>query len=882
MRRLLHRLRAAWRALGRSHQLERDMRDELSFHIEMEAARLTAQGLDPGEARRQAAIRFGGVEAVKEGGREARGFRWVDAVSLDMRLGVRMLIKYRGLTAIGGFAMAVAIAIGATGFEVFGEVLTPSLPFAHGDRIVGMEIGWRTDPVRTRDLYVDLVAGRAQLAGVEELGTWGTVRRNLVSRYGTPEPVRLAQMSASGFRLAGVPPLRGRYLLPSDEEPDANPVVVLGYREWQTRFAGDASVVGEVITLGAEPFAVVGIMPDGFAFPFDHQYWIPMKVRSGTALPAYHLFGRLGDGVSIVRAQAELQAVVRSMTASWPVDAQPGSARVLPYTHSQVDLSSPANVWLIRAARILASVLTIVVAINLAILFYARTVARAGEIALRTALGASRRRILAQLFVEALALALVGAAGGLVLSSVALRAMQSLARNGGVPFWIRFELSPSTALAALVLAALAAIVMGVMPGLAVTGRRLNTHLQLASQRGGTRLGRVWTTMVVAQVALAVSMLPVGLYLAVQVVQLEMKGPGFAAERFGIGVISPQAVDAAISSDQVAQRNRALLSRLAGEPGVEAVTLSSSVPGFAGGARLDFERPQVATVPAPWDVSRMDVATDMLDVYDAHIVAGRGFTAADAAAPGVVIVNQTFARWLSGAAAALGARFRYSESGGRPSAAGPMYEIVGVVRDFPDFPDLLNLDTPAVVYHPAAPSLLQSVVVSARFPDGVPASFGVRLRQIAADVDPSLQVARALPLSSHYAELMRLWRYAATALGLATLSVLLLSAAGMYALMSVAIAQRTREIGIRIALGAPPRRLLAGVLAGVVRRLSIGVIAGLLVAQIPMAVVGLPSAMVGPLAAGVGVVIVLIGVLAAYGPARHALRIDPNDALRSEG
>jgi predicted permease len=890
MRRLLHRLRAAWRVVGRSRRLEREMRDELAFHLDMEAERLAAQGLDAAEARRQAAIRFGGVEAVKERGRDARGFRWLDAVSIDARLGARMLVKYRGLTVVGGFAMAVAIAIGATGYEIIGEILTPSLPFADGRRIVEIEL-FSPNPPLTHGLRIDFAAGRVTLTGVDEIGAWGTVRRNLVSRRASPGPVRVAQMSASGFRMAGVAPLHGRYLLPSDEDPAADPVVVLGYREWQRRFASDPSVVGERITLGGVPTLVVGIMPEGFEFPFDHQYWMPLKPRfAGPGVAAYHLFARLAPGVSIERAQSELQSVVRSITADWPVaegkdfvvvPGQVTSAKVLPYTHAQVDLTSPTAVWLIRGARVLASILTIAVALNLAILFYARTVTRAGEIAVRTALGASRRRILAQLFVEALALSLVGAAGGLVLSRAALGAIQSFRSDiGGVPFWIRFELSASTTVAALVLAAIAALVMGVLPGLTITGRRLYARLQLASQRGGTRLGRVWTTLVVAQVALAVSLLPAGLYLATQVAQLEMQGPGFAADRFGIGVINPEAVDETIPLDRLARRNRELVARVAAEPGVDAVTLSSSVPGFSAGARVAFENPERVTVPGPWDVSWMDVAPDLFDVYGAELVAGRTFAASDAADSGVVIVNQTFARWLSGGGA-LGARFRDVYIGSARGARSS-YEVVGVVRDFPRFPHLLNLDTPAVVYRPASPGQLRAVVVSARFPDRVPEAFGARVRQIAAEIDPSLQVPRAMALSTHYGELVRLWRYVATALALATLSVLLLSAAGMYALMSVTIAQRTREIGIRIALGAPPLRLLGGVLAGVARRVSIGVACGLLLGQIPMVTIGLPNAMIAPLASGVGIVVVLLALSAAYGPARRALRIDPNDALRAEG
>ena len=886
MREVLGRARAVWRVLWRSRQLEHDMRDEMRFHVEMEAERLAREGgLDPQEARRQALIRFGGIEKFKEAGRDARGRQWIDAIWLDARLGVRMLAKYRGLTLIGGFAMAVAIAVGATAFEALREMLTPALPFDAGGRIVSLQYASANPGTRDRNLLYDFVAWRDELTSIEELGAFRTVRHNLASPSAPPEPIKLAEMTASGFALARTPPLIGRCLLPVDELAAAHPVVVIGYRAWQSRFAADPQVVGRSITLSGVAHTVVGVMPDGFGFPFDHQFWMPFRADALAYErfqgPAIYVFGRLARGVSIEQAQAELATIGRRTTAARSETGEPLRPVVVPYTRDHVDLSEPGMVWLLRLAQLLTGALAFVVAVNLAILLYARTATRLGEIAVRTALGASRRRILAQLFIEALTLSLAGAAGGLGLSVVALRYMQSLARsNGGVPFWIRFELSPETAAAALVMSVAAAVIMGVLPGFKATGRSLNANLHELNGRAGTRLGALWTTLVVAQVAAAVAVLPVACFLAWQMLRLEISGPGFAAEKFAIGSVAlPD--DTPVDRNRVRGRQIEMMSRLRAMPGVAAVTFSSFVPGFAGGARVQFEEGAAVKGSAPWDVSRLDVAVEMLDVYGAQILAGRRFGAGDVVAGNTAIVNQTFAQWLSGNDSALGMRFRYIERSGRGIQHGEWHEIVGVVRDFPRFPSMLGFDTPAVVYHPAGVGAADRSVLSVRFDVGIPVGFADRVRLIAAEIDPALQLHRVVSLSEHYDQLRAFWRYLGWGTGLLTLSVLLLSAAGIYAMMSFTLAQRTREIGIRIALGARPLRLLASVFGRVLRQLALGISVGSLLSGLVISTADLGPILATWLLLAVATIMLVVGLLAALGPARRSLRIDAAEALRTE-
>src|SRR5215203_1200794 len=274
----MKRLLRLWRTLRRSEDLEADMRDEMRLHIELEAERLRATGLDAEEARRQAHVRFGGVEKFKEEGRQARGFAWLDSVSLDARLGLRMLAKYRGLTLVGGLAMAVAIALGASAFEVISVLLREDLPLPGGDRVVAIKYTNSSSMSADRHVLHAFAAWRGQVRSIEHLGAFRLAEHNLLAPNAPPEPISVAEISASAFVLTGTPPLYGRYLLPSDEQEQAAPVVLIGYDAWRRRFGGDPAIVGRTVAVGGVPSTVVGIMPEGFAFPISHEFWIPLRL----------------------------------------------------------------------------------------------------------------------------------------------------------------------------------------------------------------------------------------------------------------------------------------------------------------------------------------------------------------------------------------------------------------------------------------------------------------------------------------------------------------------------------------------------------------------------------------------------------------------------
>ena len=594
--------------------------------------------------------------------------------------------------------------------------------------------------------------------------------------------------------------------------------------------------------------------------------------------PQIELFGRIARGVSSEQAEGELGSLGREIADAHPDKTARLQPIVLPFPRAQSDLSAPVIVWMLRAGQFLIGGLTFLVAINLAVLLYARTITRLGEIAVRTALGASRGRILSQLFVEALLLTTIGAAAGLVISRIALERVEVMA--GPAPFWWHYSLGPSTILYAFALAVIAALIMGVLPGLKATGGRLSANLQELHGRTGTRLGSMWTTLIVAQVAVAVAILPAAVFLAWYVLQMEFTGRSSAVER--IAVVNMVLGDqAAPDKGLVRQRQEALMSRLRAEPGVTAVTFSSALPGLGPDRRIEFEPSTKVREGGDADVATFRVDVDLLRVYETRLLAGRSLEARDVAAGSPVVVNRTFVDdLLDRSTGALGTRFRHAAEDGEPPS--DWFEIVGVVDDFPGLPRAPGAGGEPSVYHPMASGSAHPAVLSIRYGSTPPANLAQRVREIGAEIDPSMQMQRVKTLAAFYDEQRSAFQSFAVVVGFVTAAVLLLSAAGVHAMMSFTIAQRTREIGIRSALGAQPRHLLLGILRGAMRQLALGIAAGSLLSVGTFAAAGTGLWHGSALLVTVAVLMAVVALLAAIGPARRILRIQTVEALRTEG
>ena len=807
---------------------------------------------------------------------------------LDLKLALRMLIKYPGLSLTGGLGIAVAIALGVA-FVSFSEwQLHPTIPLHEGDRLVGLE-NWdrRTSREERRSLY-DFGVWRASLTSVEDLSAFHTVDRNIIAG-GAIEAVRVAAMTPSGFRLARVPPLLGRTLLDADAAPGAPAVAVIGFDVWRTKFAATPDIIGRDLRLGADPHTIVGVMPEGFAFPVNHRIWTPLKldpsgVKPGEG-PSIYISGRLAPGVDLAAAQAEIEIVGNRLTAELPDSHGHLRPEVLPYAYPFEGMGRTSGDDTV-AILVIFSLLVVVVCVNVGILVYARTTTRHGEIAVRSALGASRGRIVTQMFAESLVLCAIAAGAAVCFVAMLLGWLERAHRSP--PFWTDYRLSASALAYAAAVTVLAAVITGVMPALRATGRRMPWTLQQVGSRSGLRLGRTWTTLIVVQVAVAVAAVPIAAALSWSQIRGEFNTPAFPVDQFIVaGVGLDQHAGGGEGAALRFGRLRTALSRQLESEGVAGHAFSLALPASGRSARVELEHDAApSSRAARREAIRGTIDRRFFATFGVPLLAGRAFEPRDFApgADDVVIVNRAFAAQRLPDGSPLGRRVRYPQPGGSAPIdpeSQRWYEVIGVVDNFDANPFHESLTQPRV-YHPLRDTGTLRAYLTVRMA-AIPPGAAERLREVTARADPALVVDEVMTLE----EIHRLYRSGivtvTAAVGVGLSSVLLLSAAGIYALMSFTVTQRRREIAIRTALGAEPGRLLAGIFRHALRQIGTGVAFGVGIALL-LDLIERGEALQGyrmSLLPGMIVVMSLVGLLAALGPARRGLRIAPQEALKAE-
>jgi putative ABC transport system permease protein len=882
-----------WREWWHARAEQKAALEEMKFHIEQETEHNIQRGMSAEDARRSALTAFGGVDRFAEVARDERtGTRLADfkASWLDWKLGGRMLLKYPGLSIIGGLTLASAIALGAGWFELMWEVRHGTLPLDEGDRVVRIE-NWdaAAGNAEPRSVY-DFLNMREQLRSIEQFGAYRALERNLITADGSAQPVQVAEISAAAFELARVPPLLGRPLTDADAEPGAPDVVVIGYDIWQNRFHGDPSITGRAVQLGRTRAIIVGVMPDDFRFPLNHQLWTPLRLtqalpRSG---PAISMFGRLADDVSLETAQAELDAIGRRSADANPATHAQLRPRVLRYTARS---GSTAELWLLN---LFAWMVLAVACANVATLMFARTALRESEIVVRHALGASRGRVMGQLFVESLVLTVAAAVVALVaVGGVFQYAAAKFAADGVMSFfWFDPGLEPQTILYTGALAVVGAVLVGLLPALRATGRHVQAGLRNVGSGGATmQFGGMWSLMIVLQVAMSVLGLPLALGATLEARGDHRLRSAFDAQPYLTfrPELDPEAVvgpDGHLTDELYRARMQMVLGevmrRLDEDPRVAAVTFADAMPGvYHPLTRVEVQRgtepPAIVHTNVESDRVRMSaVDVGFFETFRVPLVAGRSFHKGDVnAANHVVIINESLAKNIGGNP--VGARVRLVATT-EEEERSPWYEVVGVVRN-------LGLDPTSrgdsdFVFMPASIDAVPTLSVALRV-NGAVQSFTPQLRTIAAQVAPELRLYDVLPLN----EVIRRYDFP-TIMGVligvgVVMLVLMLSCASLFALMSVAVARRTHEIGIRLAIGASPR----SVLAALFRRAATQVGAGIVIGNILVAI--LLSFLVEDMQVRVAVLpmlvasvtMALVGLSACFVPARRALAVQPTEALK---
>jgi putative ABC transport system permease protein len=815
---------------------------------------------------------------------------------LDWKLGARLLLKYPALTIIGGLSLAAAIAIGAVGIELADELLYKRLPFDRGSRVVLLETRDAAASLVEPRVLHDFAIWRRSLKTVAELGAARVSERNVLTGEGRVEALRVAEITASAFPLTRVPPLLGRPLQPTDEKQGAEPVVILGYDVWQKQFLHDPAIIGRVVTVGRTARTVVGVMPPRFGFPHNQQVWVPLPVQDAAPRegPAVQVFGRLADGAGWRDAAAELDVVSARFAADQPATHAQLRTRVRAFAGR-----TPGDPLRLEDLAVHAIVLLLLGAVsaNVATLIFARTAMREPEMIVRHALGASRARVVAQIIVEGLVLTLSAAVLGLVVAQTTVRYALAQAPQiigDSLPFWVDLKLEPVTIAYALLLALVAAALISVLPALKSTGAAVHLGLQGITSTGGTmRFGGIWSLIIGVQVAFTLLFVPAAVGIFTNTIHEQSRRPSLPAERYLTFRLSMDnealAGEHGVPDDaQIAVRRALAYEEFAGrlreEPGVTHVTYGDRLPAMSPewvAVEMEQDGAPPARLPGNYEggFAMAAVGAGYHDAFGARIVAGRGLQAADAGAPKgpvvvPVVVNEAFMRVVG--RNPVGTRVRTLQPG-NDREPGPWHEIVGVVTDMET---LFGADWggAAYIYRAASAAEVDPVVVAVRVAEDA-SPLAPRVAALARQVDAGLHLRDIVTLDDVVAQEQNRMVFGSVIFGSVLFVAVVFSAAGLYALMAVAVQRRTREIGIRIALGANPRRVLRTVFARAGRQLGGGIIAGnsliLLLAWRADSLTAdlLVSSVI------TSVIMAVVGVLACAAPARRALRVQPTEALR---
>jgi putative ABC transport system permease protein len=811
----------------------------------------------------------------------------------DLRYAVRTLRRAPGFTALAVATLTLGIGATTTIFTVVNGVLLRPLPYEAPERlaIIWNDLGEGAQSlpaVSALDFRDYRERSRAFEAFAAASGP-GLVRlRGNLTGEGDPERVDLSPVTANFFPLFGVTPALGRNFTADEEQPNGPKVAMLSHRLWQRRYAGDPSIVGRGIAIDGVAHTVVGVLPASFRLHLpaeafmvtDAEVWTPLQFDYGRAPPrnftGFTVFGRLAPGATWAQAQAEMDGMAAQLRAEHPVHA--GSnlrIRVVPLLHDVVKHAEPALLLLMGAVGLVL----LIACANVANLLLTRATAREGELALRAALGAGRGRMMRQLLAEG---AVLGCAGGVLglgaawWAMAALRALRpaNLPRLGDVAV-------DGTVLAFAVLVSLATVLcFALLP--AWRAARVDPHTAL---QGGLRAGggrerqRIRDFLIVGEVALSVVLLVGAGLLMRSFLALQSVRPGFdAADVLTFQVALPPSR----YPDDAAQLefHRRLEERLAVLPGVRSVGQVNKLPLTGSGTLQPFAYDEPTA--RNWESVTADeriVSERFFEAVDARLVAGRWFTERDTAgAPPVAIIDQSLARTAWPGETAVGKRLQVQPTG----SENPYVEIVGVVEHL-RLNDL-SRETLPQIYWPIGQSAPAGVAYAIES-SVEPASLTPLVREAVASLDKDLPMSQMAPMAEYVSANAAQRRFSVVLMATLGGLALMLAAVGVFGVVSYSVSQRTREFGIRLALGEDPGRTQRNVIAGgmrlVMASIGMGLLGSLLLTRL---ISGLLYEVrpADPLTfAGISLLLSLVALLACYVPARRATRVDPALTLRSE-
>jgi predicted permease len=895
-----------WQRLFRRRRLDEELEKELSFHLDQHTNDLIEQGYGPEDARRRARIALGGPEQVKEACRDARGTRWLYDLARDLRYGVRILLKRPGFTLVAALTLGLGLGVNTAILSVLNGMVLRPLPVERPEGLVSPYWGRRTEArvwgefsypnyqdLRDRNKSFDgLCAWRETSAGVST----GESRAGDAAAGGA-EVVWGELVTANYFDVMGVRPLLGRTFLPEeDRTPNTHPVTVIGHKLWARRFNSDPNILGQAVYLNGQAFTVVGVMPESFLggeFYLRKGFWVPMMMAqkfgrrpdwmTDRSYAAWKMYGRLKPGVTLGQAEAELNLVADALARLYPGDDADTKIQLTTELNGRYEGATSIIRYGGFMALCVSALVLLLACFNVANLMLARAVTRAREIGIRLAIGASRGRIVRQLLTESLLLAVLGGALGLGFAYWGAGAVW--ASFPPVPYPVSLDFAPD--LYVLKWMMLVSLLTGVVFGLAPALLASRADLVSVIKGGAAQLPRGrrrWTlrgALVVAQVTISIVVLIcAGLFIR-SLRQVRQADPGFKTENLVTLMLNPRLL-AYDEREATTRLFPELLRRVRAQRGVRSAALIDEMPLAVGHTTRGPIVKEGELDPPPnrgFHADSNQVTPGYFDAAGIPLVLGRDFDEHDTAdAPFVVIVNQEFARrFYDGEGSALGKRFRFEEG-------TPLMRIVGVAKDGryrSIYEERLPFIFLPVYQHPRTG---MTMLVSAQSSSDVTAALEAARREVAA-VDARMPVYGVMVGEDNLA--MAYWGPNVAA-GMATtfgMLALVLATMGLYSVMTYTVSQRTREIGIRMALGAALRDVVRLVVGQGMRMALVGVVLGLAGAFALTRV--LESLLLGVgttdfvTFVGVPLLLIAIALLACYIPARRAARVNPLVALRHD-
>lgn len=885
------RLRTLIRNLIQRDQLERDMHDELSFHIESYAADLERGGLPREEALRKARIEFGAVESKKDECRDSNGAGLLDSLFQDLAYGVRTMLRAPGFTIVAIVTLALGIGANAAIFSVVNAVLLRPLDYKNADRLVTI-LHDGSNPVAVAN-YIDW---RDQAHSFSAMGAADYWSPNLTGGD-IPEHLYGLKVTQSLLPMLGIEPLLGRVFAAGEDVKGSEHEVILSYGLWQRRFRGDPSVLNQSVTLDGEPYTIVGVMPRTFKFaPFwatRAELWVPnafgdrVQNRGGNSL---RVFARLKPGGTLEQARAEMANITARLEQQYP-----GSNRNVEVTPLKEKVVGNVKTPLLVLLAAVGFVLLIACA-NVAHMLLARATARQKELAVRTALGARRLRLIRQFLTENLVLAGAGAALGLVLAMVGTKALVALSPSD-IPRVESVTVDAKVVLFLLMISALTSVIFGLAPAIRASAVDLADTLKQGGRgsNDGAHRNRMRSFLVASEFALAL-MLLVGAGLMVRsFMALQSVDPGFDPHHVLSMVVSVAGSKEA-QGDRRGAFYRELLERVRGVPGVESAGGINHLPlaGDLWGWSFIIEgRPAAKPGENPNAVYRI-VTPGYFESMKIPIIRGRGILESDmATAPGVVVINEQAAKKFWPNEDPIGKRISFTTTLSANGKAGEpnWLTVIGIAKNAKqgDWAERSYPETYIAAYQNRefmtdASSHVGYITVVVRT-SGDPAALAATIKNVVWSFDRNLPISQITTMDAVVAEATAQPRFEMMLLAIFAMLALIMAAVGIYGVMSYSVSRRTQEIGIRISLGASRRDVLALVVReGMVVALigsAAGLVGSLLLSRaIAKLLYGvLPT---DPLTFGVVAgVLIAVALMAIYIPARRAMRVDPMIALRSE-